>query len=173
MECSDGKSAETGSGSSIQWPLPDTGGVCRCFVLVHAVTGDTRHTGDIETRRWCNQLSDSSPHHISFQPSSQLPRPNLNTNTWNTSQREGWQTNSRVYFQHTRACNYEYTSRISLLSLHNWWQTRIYFPNLRNWFDGFFTLMWFASRMFFSTKHSIKIFLSLLRFLFCFSLYLG
>ena len=81
MECSDGKSAETGRGSSIQWPLPDTGGVCRCFVLVHAVTGDTRHTGDIETRRWCNQLSDSSPHHISFQPSSQLPRPNLNTNT--------------------------------------------------------------------------------------------
>lgn len=44
MECSDGKSAETGSGSSIQWPLPDTGGVCRCFVSVHSVTGDTRHT---------------------------------------------------------------------------------------------------------------------------------
>ena len=50
------------------------------FVLVHAVTGDTRHTGDIETRRWCNQLSDSSPHHISFQPDI-IPRPNLNTNT--------------------------------------------------------------------------------------------
>ena len=50
---------------------------------------------------------------------------------------------------------------------------KIHFPNRRNWFDGFFTLMWFASRMFFSTKHSIKIFLSLLRFLFCFSLYLG
>ena len=61
----------------------------------------TTQTGDIETRRWCNQLSDSSPHHISFQPLSLDP-------IWiqtDKSQRQGWQTNSRVYFQHTRACN--------------------------------------------------------------------
>ena len=76
MECSDGKSAETGSGSSIQWPLPDTGGVCRCFVLVHAVTvtHDTR-----VTLRPGGGVINCQTHPLII--SDIIPRPNLNTNT--------------------------------------------------------------------------------------------
>ena len=164
---------ETGSGSSSGRYL--TRAVCR--VLCRHTRPLVTHTGDIETRRWCNQLSGASPHQL---PAPFIPRPSLNTNIGKQIHklRKDCQTNSRVYFQQTRACN-SYTIEgfpyylSTILDNHYSWLKRIYFPNRRNWFDGFFTLMWFASRIFFSTKHSIKIFLSLLRFRFCFSLYLG